>query len=204
MMICFAPGYKKIQIYTIDPKLNNKLTILKSVIINSFELMPKITEVLDELIINKRDLSSIGVYEGPSPLTTTRGILSIVKALSYALNLPIFSLGGAKYYREEENKYTVLLQAFGGFAYKYNSTTEVESYSLLSDIFHNYNYEVIILDESLNQTLIQESNLSNLRIIIKELPNVNLINIDLSKKYKIHNFTKEEDLAPYSKNAFQD
>lgn len=57
-------------------------------------LISKIEQMLKVNHVNKSDLSSIGVYQGPGSFTGLRIGITVANSLAYSLNVPIFSAIG--------------------------------------------------------------------------------------------------------------
>jgi hypothetical protein len=160
-------GYKKLEFLIIDIEKN----ILSSKTIDSVSFMASFVDVLEELrakanLINIQDFSFLGIYRGPSPLNTTRAVLSMIKALIISFKIPCISFGGPSFYRDVNDDSVVLLEAFGGYVYYQESANDLEVRIFLEDAIKKSKNKVVIVDPLLNKKIIDKCN----QIIVKDLP----------------------------------
>ena len=127
--IGFFIGYEAITLW-----LGTEKTIIAIEQINNKDFLSRGCDSIDNLCkkanISSADISCIGLYTGPSPLTTTRSVCAFIQGWKDASQdkLIVYTYGGMDYLYnslEKTSKKTVLiLQAYAGRLYYYDGSTE--------------------------------------------------------------------------------
>jgi tRNA threonylcarbamoyl adenosine modification protein YeaZ len=87
----------------------------------SKNLISRMNELLEKSKINWKDISFIGINQGPAPFTTLRVIVTTANGLNFAHNIPLVGVDGITTFLKEQHAQTtvkvVLLNAFAKDVY---------------------------------------------------------------------------------------
>jgi len=102
--------------HTVECALFSDTELLKNITINKHEasrfLMSRLHELLEEHSLTWKNITFLGVNQGPAPFTTLRALITTVNGISFSRHIPLVGVDGLRsfLYEQHKNGITIVLQ----------------------------------------------------------------------------------------------